>query len=394
MLKALASKGQLLDQARFVKRTTGKAILTQLFEILALRRGYGELYAYEYYDYKLYDDQRFPAATKNEFLGTRAEAKVSEAVNSPTWDMIEEDKLMTYALLSGLSLPIPHTFAVYHRRGRYFAPAETFKTADRLADYLRNRARYPFFAKPVQSSFGRGGFAVKSLDEGNDRLILIDGTNTPIRDFIDGLDRVEARQTIELGYIFQELLVPHPVIRQACGTISSVRLLILLDDDGPRVFRAVWKVPRKASMTDNFYHGKSGNMLAWVDVDTGVVQRVIGRLGRGQEDVRSHPDTGELLLGLPLPDWDALVKMGLTAAAALPRLRFLHFDIAMTDRGPVILEINVLGSFDLVQLPAPSGLYDDRLRRFLAQYSTDLAVRRVHERAVRWFAAKTAHGGM
>ncbi len=389
MLKTLTSKKQLLDQARSARRTAGKSVLTQLLEILALRRGYGELFAYEYYDFKLYDDRKFTWAKKKEFLGTRAETKVSEAVNSPMWDMIEEDKLMTYAALSGLSLPIPQTFAVYHRRGRYFAPATTLETAERLADYVRNGAPYPFFAKPVHSSFGLGGLAVASLDKANDRLNMIDGTSTPVRDFVDNLDCVQGRDTTELGYMLQELLVPHPVIRQVCGTISSVRLLVLLYDDGPRVLRAVWKVPRSGSMTDNFYHGASGNMLAWVDIGSGSVQRVIRRLAGEQEDVTSHPDTGERLLGLHLPDWEALVKLGLTASAALPRLRFLHFDIAMTDRGPVILEINVQGSFDLVQLPAPSGLYDDRLRAFLAQYSTDPAVRRVHEKAVRWFAAKT-----
>jgi hypothetical protein len=383
MLRSLASKKQLLDLALLAKRATGKSILMQLLEIITLRRGYGELFAFEYYDFKLYDDRKFPDAKKHEFLGTRTETKVCQAVNSIHWDMIEEDKLMTYAVLTGIGLPVPRTFAVYHRGGRYFAPAVTVTTPENLADYLRNGAPYPLFAKPAHSSFGCGGFALGSLDRPADRLHMVDGTSAQVDAFVAGLDHVGGRNTIANGYIFQELLAPHPIIRQACGTISSVRLLVLLHDDGPRIFRAVWKVPRKASMTDNFHHGVSGNMLAWIDVETGSVQRVIRGMGREREDVTTHPDTGERLMGLRLPDWETLLKVGLEASAALPKLRFLHFDIAMTDRGPVIFEINVEGSFDLVQLPAPAGLYDETLRTFLARYATDPAVRRVHEKAVR-----------
>ena len=384
----IASKLRLLADARAARAETGKTLVRQFVEIAALRRGFGRLYASEYYQFRLYDDRMFPGTAKHEFLGTRMEGPVSESVNAAAWDVVEEDKLVMYAILAGISLPIPRLQAIYHQGGRYFGSVPTLTSRADLAAFLRDKICYPFFAKPVHGSFGRGAFAVASHDKASDCLVFVTGATSRVDEFVASLDGVGGQRTHELGYLFQELLEPHPTLAPVCGRISSVRLLVLLHDDGPRVFRAVWKVPRPSNVTDNFHHGRAGNMLAWIDTTTGTVERVIGLVEGRLAEIPAHPDTGAPLVGLRLPQWDEVVSVGLRATVALPRLRFLHFDIAMTDRGPVIFEINVAGSFDLVQLVAPSGLYNTELRAFLAKHALTVPVRRFHQRAQRRFAGK------
>jgi Sugar-transfer associated ATP-grasp len=51
----------------------------------------------------------------------------------------------------------------------------------------------------------------------------------------------------------------------------------------------------------------------------------------------------------------------LTAATAYPGLRLQNWDIAIGDRGPVILEVNVEGSMDLHQLAGGRGILDGAL---------------------------------
>lgn len=391
MPERMNSKKYLLDQARQVRTRTGKSLLKQAIEIVRLRLGPGKLYPSEYYELRVFDDSRFPGLSKEEVLSTRLEGSVTAALNSSTWDMIEEDKLMTYSVLSGMSLPIPKIYAVYHHRGRHYGGVPTLRTPMEVAAFIRHGMPYPFFAKPVQGSFGRGGLAVVSHDPVSDTVLLANGKSVTVEAFVQGLERIEGRRPMELGYIFQEYLTPHPLLADACANISSIRLLVLLHDEGPRIFRAIWKVPRRGNMTDNFHHGTSGNMLAWIDATTGTVQRVVAGVGLNQKEVLVHPDTGRTLVGLALPDWQKLLELGLTASATFPLLRLLHFDIALSDRGPVLLEINVLGSFDLVQLPASRGLYDEELREFLARYGLQDATRRRHRRAVERFARKKVH---
>ena len=87
---------------------------------------------------------------------------------------------------------------------------------------------------------------------------------------------------------------------------------------------------------------------------------------RSSASSNNHPDTGGRLEGLTIPDWPALTALALKAAAALPGLRMQAWDIAPTDRGPVLVEVNIGGDFNLPQLAHRTGLMDDRFRTFLA----------------------------
>jgi glutathione synthase/RimK-type ligase-like ATP-grasp enzyme len=60
-----------------------------------------------------------------------------------------------------------------------------------------------------------------------------------------------------------------------------------------------------------------------------------------------------------------LTGLCLEAARALPGLRVQAWDIALTDRGPVLVEVNIGGDFNLPQLAHATGLMDERFRAFV-----------------------------
>jgi len=139
---------------------------------------------------------------------------------------------------------------------------------------------------------------------------------------------------------------------------------------GPEIFRCAWKVPAGLNMSDNFIHGEVGNLLALVNVDTGRVERIISGTGFELREVTEHPDTGQILLGMTLPDWAAVRALCLTAATAFPGLRLQSWDIALGAAGPVILEVNVQGSMDLHQLAGARGILEGVLTETLATLTT------------------------
>jgi hypothetical protein len=55
------------------------------------------------------------------------------------------------------------------------------------------------------------------------------------------------------------------------------------------------------------------------------------------------------------------------AARAIAGLSMQAWDVAVCDRGPVIIEANVGGAFNLPQLAAGAGLLDEHFARFLEQ---------------------------
>src|SRR4030095_4974716 len=87
--------------------------------------------------------------------------------------------------------------------------------------------------------------------------------------------------------------------------------------------------------------------------------------GFDQKEVDHHPATGAPLLGLALPDWQDACALALRGAAAFPGFRVHHWDIALTDHGPVALEMNFDGALDLYQHASRRGIYAGLLEEAL-----------------------------
>lgn len=353
--------------ATLVRGDSGKGFARQAREIARLRLGTGKLSGREYYDYGLYDDRRFSWKAKQEFVGARHMAAVYKRLNQGNWFGISDDKLLFYSLLTSLGLPYPHLYAVYHPGGRPFGGVPSFRDIPALATFLRDRIPYPFFAKPARGGYGVDAVGVVAFDKGE--LTLTNGERVTLEQLLDP-HRVSSLfgNLRQFGYLFQEHLKPHPQLVEVCGArVSSIRLVVVLSAEGPRALHAVWKITTGRNMTDNFRHGASGNLLGYVSLRSGAVERVVRGPGAREVEVHVHPDTGAPLVGVKLPDWPRLLSLAMDGARALPGIRWQNWDIAMCPDGPVILELNANADIDLVQQARGAGLNDKALRAYLAR---------------------------
>lgn len=352
-----AARNDLFRHALEARRQSGRGLFRQAVDVLKLRLGEGRIGPAEYYFYRLFDaghdDQ-----SRRRFAGYRLCREIDQALNQRPWRALANDKLLMYSLFEGLRLPYPRLRAVYSSPRRHFPVATALGTAAQVEAFLRDPASYPFFMKPLHGSYGRGALSALGFDAAADALRLGSG---------DSLAVAEAVRTIvdprSHGYVIQDLVHPHPAISPLCGqSASSARVVVLLDEQGPQIYRSVWKLPTGRNMSDNFMHGETGNLLAVVAPQSGRVDRVINGVGTRLREVPVHPETGDRLEGLVLPDWPALRDLCLRSASALPGLRLQHWDIALSDQGPVILEVNVEGSMDLHQLAGATGVWDPPLQ--------------------------------
>jgi hypothetical protein len=348
-------------ETALAKRETGKAITSQLAEILALRFGPGRLSPDEYFQYCLYDDRKYGWRQKTEFMGRRMENGLIPILKGRRWVGLPNDKLLSYAVFKGLGFRTPEIFAVYHSY-RAFGAVPGLRSPAELAAFLRSSMRFPFVAKPVFGMFGREVRAVLSHDARTDTLTLTSGEQPSVDAFV-----AHYADGVRKGVLFQQLLRPHAAIRSWCGDrICSVRMVALVDRDGPRLVATVWKIATGRHMADNYW--EPGNMIAAVEPATGLVGRPFTGLGRDIRHIDRHPDTDQLLTGITLPDWKEAVELCLTATASMPGIRMQAWDVALTDHGPVLLEVNVNGGMRLPQLVAGRGLYHGDFRDFLEQH--------------------------
>ena len=349
-----------LGNALRARALSGTGLLRQLTEILRLRYSVSSLGISEYYFYRLFDRQ-LSDEDRDRFAGYRRERIVDRALNKDSWRAIANDKLVFYSTLTALGLPYPQVRAVCHAEGRLFGKVPCLRTEDQIRRFLSGTA-FPLFLKPVHGSYGRGACSAMAYDAASDALRLGNSEAWPLSEAAGTFLAAASH-----GYLFQDLVKPHESIRAFCrATASTVRVVVVLGRRGPEIFRCAWKIPTGLNMSDNFTHGETGNLLALVEPDSGVVKRVITGTGFRLRLVTEHPDTQQALVGFTLPDWAELRELCLNAATAYPGLRLQNWDIAIGDRGPVILEVNVEGSMDLHQLAGGRGILDGVLVEALA----------------------------
>jgi hypothetical protein len=330
-----------------------------LREIVALWCGPSRLTPTEYFYYRLYD-QGYTDAERRRFRGRAAQLRINKRTRPAPWLLVANDKLLFHAIARGLGYPTPEILAVYHP-SRAFGQVPSLRSAAELAAFLRDGMRYPCFAKPVLGMHSRGTYAITALDRANGgTLRLWDGGTMDVDAFAESLDPL----TLD-GYLFQVLREPHPAIAAVCGPrLATVRLVVVLRPSGPTVFRALWKVPTGTNVADNFW--RPGNILCSLDPASGTVRRAVRGHGAALEDVDEHPDSGARLVGFTLPCWQELLALAAGAARSFAPLRLQAWDVAICPEGPLLIEVNVGGDYNLPQLATGRGIMDEAFADFLA----------------------------
>ena len=100
------------------------------------------------------------------------------------------------------------------------------------------------------------------------------------------------------------------------------------------------------------------------------------------EEVTHHPDSGLPLVGTVVPNWPEVARIALEASRIVPEIPLVGWDIAPTDDGAVLVELNETPDFRLHQIADRRGILDDDMCAFLAE--------RDRERAI-WFKAVKQH---
>lgn len=241
------------------------------------------------------------------------------------------------------------------------------------------------FVKPAKGKGGRGcerwQYADGAYRGPADRWLEPDALLAHIRSLVARRGR----------YLIQECLRNHPDLMDLGGELTSLRITTCANEHGGfEVTNAVLKMSLAAGVAvDNFHQGGA---VCKVDVATGTVGPAWDSwIKRPCVVHEAHPATGARIAGRVLPCWPETVAMLEKAAALFPDRIMVGFDVAITDRGPVIIEGNVQQGSDMVQRThdLPVGL--QRLGELLAHHATQALATRP-PRAMRWYGPRDYWG--
>ena len=136
-------------------------------------------------------------------------------------------------------------------------------------------------------------------------------------------------------------------------TVNTIRPVTFIDDAGvPHLIFTGIRIGAAGGVVDNMLQG---GFTTSVDMETGVLNYPMSNEAGESFDV--HPDTGAQIKGAAVPRWPEFIDFILKVALIVPQMRYVGWDIAITEDGPVIIEGNDTPSPHLYQRPAflPDG---------------------------------------
>jgi hypothetical protein len=341
---------------RSAMETGKKGLVSQLLEYARLSRAPGRLEMKDYYLYRLYDDSRLSFEDKRQFVSERFYFDIIKQCCDPRWWILADDKHWAYTVLAANGFPVPETQAVYCTSGRTFGSVTTLTNAEQLERFFANAARFPLYAKP---NHGIGSFGNFLLDDFRaPELSLNDGKSMAIDAFISQLDAKN-------GQLFQSLLKPDAALEEFSSRVSTVRVILILRQGEPKIIHTVWKIPASRNIADNFW--RVGNMLASVNLAKGTVERIVGHQNGVPEPLAQDHPLAKRLIGVQLPHWEEVLDLCLMGSKLFAPLKFQSWDIALSQRGPTVMEFNPGSAFNLSQLAEDRGFLNDEFYDFLIE---------------------------
>ena len=365
--------GDIRDNMNAVKARSGKSAWQQMREIRRFHRQATLCGSTDYFRFGVYDETYVSPKHWSTFLGWRDQRGLSLALNPRRVVLPGWDKLAFHAIARNFGIPVPAIRAFFQGGTRATAEAvgRPLGTPRELRKFLLEEADYPLFLKPSWGGEGIRTTCIDAVDRREQYLVLHGERRIDIDAFVSDCvgqsDRWRFRA--EHGLLLQEVLRPDPamVALFALRFVPGVRVVSLVDDNRAQVHRAVCKVPMGDNVIDNFALGETGNLTVAIDVASGRFGHGIrGILPKG-EIVRRIPEAARAFEGEPVPGWERICDIVARGASAFPLMRIQHWDVALTDRGPVALELNDLGGTEILQIHG-IGLLTEPLRSHLRRH--------------------------
>jgi hypothetical protein len=347
--------------ARYVAKKRKTSVLRIGLEMLRLSRGQGCLTHDDYFLLGAWQPG-LSWSERLEFLSTPAVVSLNQALTPPLSDNDRhrtDNKLLAASICAeaGLSQPgIRAVAADVQPMGGH----RWLSGPDALKAYLREADALPCFGKPVWGRAGLGAASFEALED-SDHIRLGSGAIVRLDDLAD-----EIWSDYPNGYLFQELVRPHPALKDLIGpVIGTLRIVTLDAGDGPEVLYLGQKAPAANAMVDSFA-GPLGGYAA-VDTQSGRILRLQDRRQLGGTNLERFPVTGAMVAGSSVPHFAEASDMAIRAHRAIGDRGIIGTDILISERGPLLNEVNLNPGHSAYQIANARGILNEEfLPRFRA----------------------------
>ena len=209
--------------------------------------------------------------------------------------------------------------------------------------------------------FTKRDFIVPKEDNYNEFLEFLDKHEVFMSKPYDGLGGADVKKeyskdienkeeyfnnAIKNRIFLEELVKQHPDMNKLCEkSVNTMRIMTFNDHGKPRIIWMGLRVGNGINSIDNF-HAKG--MAVNIDINTG---KLVGNaIDKDLNEYEEHPFTHVKFDGFQIPCFEEAKKMVLEASLRSDKILVVGWDVAISDKGPVIIEGNRRPGFDIVQV--------------------------------------------
>lgn len=275
--------------------------------------------------------------------GLYARLRLRKSVQNREYQIIFDDKYLTYHYLKGLNIPQPETFGLLE--------AQDLQKSD-IDALLTKLKRDEIIIKPTEGHHGRGVYLIRR------KKSIIYVTNS-------GPEFEMGSFSLKELSLIQERVNQHPKISLIYPhSINTIRLHTLYTQEGDvLIFGTGMRFGRGGNVVDNV---GAGGIAVGINNYSGITVSV-GFDGPARKHY-NHPDTMVNFCKFTIPHWKGIVEIATKIQKASYFYKLLGLDFAVSKTGPVIIEVNANPEMGYQELYTGPLLKNERIRREFDRY--------------------------
>ncbi len=295
--------------------------------------------------------------TEGEFVRLREKLNFNYPSGKLAYPGICKDKILSKKLVASLGATVPIQYcSVQLENDNVVCRDEALNLV-----HLKEIKNVYLCYKPVEAECGDGVMMFRIMQDG---MVEIKGE---LCKFDTLLEKISSNIKKWGRGMIEDWIMQHPELSKIYSkSVNSLRIITVLhdaDDDGVRVLGAFLRIGAHGNNVDNY---AVGGLI--VDVNEEGKLRKYGyiRPEYGNEETTVHPDSGFVLEGFQVPYFKESVDICKSIHLKLKGIYSIGWDVAITESGPMIVEINDNWEIEPIEHCTGRGLRKEYEETFVA----------------------------
>lgn len=259
------------------------------------------------------------------------------ADKQPKYHVLIDDKIIFHDIMTHYGLPVPTRFFIF--RGGEFRRGQSLLTDLEVDELLKGIDDERIFVK----RFTGGAASGVSIYLRKDKGCYIDSDGEIVN------AKLIRKKCANQDYIFEKQLIQEPILsRFNPDTVNTIRVMTYEE----KIISAAVRFGGKGAFVDNT---AKGGVAVSLDIETGKLQS----FGMREYDLthyKEHPDSHLKFEGTTVTQWPEVRSIVEKTLKFLPYYKSVGFDVATTNNGAVVIEINTGAGIYLSQMGKEEGL--------------------------------------